>query len=61
LAVIAVFIFKLKVMTLREATQVKKNTLINVTNGYSDPIDMSSKGISFAFSMMDFFGIKVID
>eukprot|EP00347_Sterkiella_histriomuscorum_P017061 403350812 len=52
----SVFIYKLNDLFLRNQTQIKKNTLVSISNQYSPPEVISNKNITFAFMVSDFFG-----
>lgn len=53
---ISVFAYKLADMFMRNQTQIKKNTLVNVSNTYTPPENLSAKNISIAFLVSDYFG-----
>ncbi|CDW74524.1 UNKNOWN [Stylonychia lemnae] len=48
-------------MILRNQAQIKKNTLVNISNSYTPPEDISRKNISFAFKLADFYGNTIAD
>ena len=50
---LSVALYKLNDMIRRNLTVVKKNTLVNVSNSYSPPEDLSHKKITFAFMLSD--------
>ena len=54
--IFSIFIYKLRDMILRSQSQIKKNSLVNISNSYTPPLDVSAKNVSFAFKMADFFG-----
>ncbi len=41
---------------MRNQSQIKKNTLVSVSNAYTPPENLSSKNISIAFLVSDYFG-----
>eukprot|EP00347_Sterkiella_histriomuscorum_P010831 403374760 len=43
-------------MILRNQAQIKKNTLVNLSNSWTPPEEISRKNISFAFKLSDFYG-----
>lgn len=49
LFIISVFGYKLNDMINRNLTQIKKNTLVSVSNSYLPPLDLSAKNITVAF------------
>ncbi len=53
--VVSMGIYKLRDMLLRNLSAVKKNSLVNISNSYTPPEDISAKNISFAFMMSDFY------
>jgi hypothetical protein len=61
LAIISLFIYKVKIMAGRDDTTIKKNSLLSATNSWSPPMDLSSKGINFGVTITDLFATKLMD
>eukprot|EP00347_Sterkiella_histriomuscorum_P020002 403339471 len=61
LFIFSIFIYKLRDMILRNQAQIKKNTLVSISNSWTPPEDISSKNISFAFKLSDFYGNNIQD
>lgn len=61
LFILSIFIYKLRDMILRNQAQIKKNTLVSISNSYTPPEDISQKNISFAFKLSDFYGNTIPD
>ena len=55
LFVLSMGVYKIRDMLLKNLSVVKKNTLVNISNSYTPPEDISSKNISLAFMMSDFY------
>ena len=56
LLLLSIFLYKLQLMILRKNTQIKKNSLIYVSNEYSPPENLSAKNITFAFKLKNYWG-----
>ena len=54
--ILSVFIYKLMDMLQRSQTQIKKNTLVSISNSYTQPEVISEKNITIAFMLSDFYG-----
>ena len=54
--ILSLFMYKCKDMVLRNLSQIKKNTLVSISNSYSPPQNLSAKNITFAFRLQDFWG-----
>ncbi|CDW90626.1 UNKNOWN [Stylonychia lemnae] len=61
LFILSIFAYKLRDMILRNQAQIKKNTLVKISNSYSPPEDLSSGNLSFAFKLSDFYGNAIVD
>ena len=48
-------VYKLRDMILRNLSIINKNSLVNISNSYTPPEDISAKNISIAFMMSDFY------
>jgi hypothetical protein len=48
-------VYKIRDMMLKNLSAIKKNTLVNVSNSYTPPEDISKKNISIAFMMSDYY------
>ncbi|CDW75112.1 UNKNOWN [Stylonychia lemnae] len=58
---LSVFIYKMNDMFLKTQTQIKKNTLVSISNQYTPPEVISDKNITFAFMLSDFYGSGAYD
>ncbi|TNV86976.1 hypothetical protein FGO68_gene3969 [Halteria grandinella] len=56
-----VFFFKLNDVINFNRTQIKKNTLVSISNSYTPPQSLSEKNITIAFMLSDFWGENVLD
>lgn len=56
LFIFSIFLYKMRDMVLRNQAQIKKNTLVSISNSYTPPEVISDKNISFAFKLSNFFG-----
>lgn len=61
LFILSVFSYKLRDLVLRNHTQVKKNTLVSISNSYTPPENLSAKNITIAFMLSDFYGSGSFD
>ena len=61
LVITFIFSYKMSEMIKRSKTQVKKNTLVFASNEYIAPESLSSKNITVAFMLSNFFGQGAID
>lgn len=59
--IVVIFSFKLRDMVNRSQTQVKKNTLIKVSNEYSPPENLAARNITIAFMLSNFYGEGALD
>ncbi|CDW81986.1 UNKNOWN [Stylonychia lemnae] len=57
----SVFVYKLNDMFNKSQTQIKKNTLVSISNEYTPPEVLSDKNITFAFMLSDFYGSGAFD
>ena len=61
LFIISVFGYKLNAMINRTLTQIKRNTLVSVSNSILPPLDLSQKNITIAFQLSNFNGGVSLD
>lgn len=60
-ALLSVLAVKMKTMFLREGTVIKKNTIVDSTNGLMPAVNLTGMGMSIAFALTDFYGITLMD
>ena len=53
---ISVFGLKLRDMIMRDSTEIRKNTLVSISNSYSPPENLSTKNITIAFQLSNYIG-----
>ena len=58
---LSVFGFKLQDMFQHNNTEIKKNTLVSISNSYTPPENISNKNITIAFQLSDFYGDGSLD
>ena len=59
--ILVVFFFKLVDVIQFNQTQIKKNTLVAISNSFTPPQSLSDKNITIAFMLSDFWGETVLD
>ena len=55
LFLVSIFVLDFRDMILRNKTQNKKNTLVNISNSYTPPEVISDQNISFAFKLSNYY------
>ena len=60
-ALISLFFYKLNDMVNRNLSQIRKNSLVSISNSYTPPENLSKKNITFAFMLSDFNGDGSLD
>ena len=58
LFMVAISLYKFDVLMTRGHTTVKKNTIINISNSYMPPDNISAKNVSIAFNIFDFWSVS---
>jgi hypothetical protein len=61
ITLLTMFGYRVRDLFQRNQTQIKKNTLISISNSYTPPEDISAKNITIAFMLSNFFGEGAID
>ena len=41
---------------MRDSTEIRKNTLVSISNSYSPPENLSTKNITIAFQLSNYIG-----
>jgi inner membrane protein involved in colicin E2 resistance len=59
--ILVVFFFKINDVINFNQTQIKKNTLVAISNSLTPPQNLSAKNITMAFMLSDFYGENVLD
>jgi hypothetical protein len=51
----------MRIMIERTGTVIKKNTIIAASNSLTPALDLTDKGVSFAFAMTDIYASYLMD
>lgn len=61
LFLVSIFAFKLYILVTRQATIIKKDTFVNISNQLTPPEEIGKNGISLAFMISDERGHPNVD
>ncbi len=58
LLVVSLFCLNMEALINKTRTQIKKNTVVERRNTYTEPENISAKNITIAFKLSDFYAIN---
>jgi hypothetical protein len=61
LFIVSVFAYNLLDLLYRSRTQIKKNTIVQQTNSYTPPENLSARNITVAYRLSDFWGGDLVN